>query len=588
MPDAIQNTIQLQSDAHIVILTLTVELCKIFAQDESEKAIIAAINAIGHAFHATEAALFYINSEKSYRVCISGTEYPITLSEKRWIECARPKSTETLVTKLGSWSIPGIGKKLPAWLCVCLYTSGSESGYVFIGREAGEWSDNDVASLASLKMAIEPVVKIRHERAIEEWNRKNTEKLLAKNETRLRNIFEDSRDMFYSTNASDIITGINLAGATILGCPSKQDLLGKPFSTFLLNPADRVQFLERIAADGYIDDYEVIFKKHDGLSIFCLETAHTVKESDGTIIEIQGSVKDISNRIENERKLWKMNLEIAEANINLQKTHSIMIQHEKLASIGQLAAGIAHEINNPIGFLKSNSQTLEKYFGKLEKYWSECSTSRASSDLDSDMIQRMEKIFIEAKIIFAEGHDGFERIINIVSSLKNFSRVDSQDIMNSFDLNAGIESTLVVAWNEIKYVSEVRKNLGDIPPIVAHGGELNQVILNIVVNAAQAMENPPREGTGLIEITTRLEGDHVLLTIHDNGPGIPKKILNKIFDPFFTTKEPGKGTGLGLSISYDIIVNKHDGSIWVESEPGTGTTFFISLPVSGPHKVEKT
>jgi signal transduction histidine kinase len=153
--------------------------------------------------------------------------------------------------------------------------------------------------------------------------------------------------------------------------------------------------------------------------------------------------------------------------------------------------------------------------------------------------------------------------------------------VNEFDLNAGIESSIVVAWNEIKYVSELRKNLGEIPHVIANGSELNQVILNILVNAAQAIGNAPREGKGVIEITTRLEHDIVILSIHDNGPGIPEEILAKIFDPFFTTKEPGKGTGLGLSISWDIIVNKHGGKIWVESEVGTGTTFYISLPVAG-------
>jgi two-component system, NtrC family, sensor kinase len=588
MSETLQDATQLHLDAHVRILSLTVELCKIFAQDESEKANIEAINAIGHSFNAIESALFYINSEKSYRVCISGTDYPISLPEKRWKEYAIPKNEASQVTRLGSWSIPGIGKKLPSWLSVCLYTSGNENGYVFIGREKGEWSDMDVASLATLKKAIEPVVKIRHERAIETRNRKDAEMLLAKNEERLRNIFEGSRDMIYSTNALDIITSVNMAGATLLGYASMHEMLGKPFSDFVHNPDDRAYFLERITSDGYIDDYEIVFKKYDGTSIFCLETAHTLKDGSGTIIEIQGSIKDISSRIENERKLWKMNLEIAEANLNLQKTQAIMVQHEKLASIGQLAAGVAHEINNPIGFLKSNNMMLEKYFGKIEKYWSEFLASRKPSDMDPSRITMMNKIFTEAKAIFTEGQDGFDRIIKIVGSLKNFSRVDSQAAMTSFDLNAGIESTLVVAWNEIKYVSELRKNLGEIPPIIANGGELNQVILNIIVNAAQAMGNPPREGKGLIEVSTRLEGDNVFLTIHDNGPGIPKDILNKVFDPFFTTKEPGKGTGLGLSISYDIIVNKHGGSIWAESEPGTGTTFFISLPVSGTSGQENT
>jgi len=587
MPEKNQGSMQLHLDAHLVVLSLTVELCKIFARDESEKANIAAINTIRQAFHATEAALFYINSEKLFRVCISGTEYPITLPEKRWIECAIPKSIDNKVTRLDSWSIPGIGKKLPTWLCVCLYTCDSESGYVFLGKETGEWSDNDVASLATLRNSIEPIVRIRHEQAIESLNRKNAEKLLAKNEAHLRSLFEGSRDMIYSTNASDCITSINKAGVTLLGYPSKQDLISKPFSSFMLIPDDRTIFLERIFTDGYIDDYEIVLKKYDGSSLFCLENAHTINEPTGAIAEIQGSVKDISSRIESERKLWKMNIEIAEANLQLQNSQAVMIQHEKLASIGQLAAGIAHEINNPIGFLKSNNMMLEKYFGKIQQYWSDYQASQPDGRTDPERTALVEKIFREAKAIFQEGNDGFERIIKIVSSLKNFSRVDSQAVMNSFDLNAGIESTLVVAWNEIKYVSELRKNLGDIPPIIANGGELNQVILNIVVNAAQAMGNPPREDKGLIEITTRLEGENVLLTIMDNGPGIPKEILNKVFDPFFTTKEPGKGTGLGLSISYDIIVNKHGGSLWVESEPGTGTIFYISLPVSGSNRVEK-
>ena len=194
----------------------------------------------------------------------------------------------------------------------------------------------------------------------------------------------------------------------------------------------------------------------------------------------------------------------------------------------------------------------------------------------------MAEVFSDAEAIFAESRDGFERIVKIVSNLKNFSRVDRTGDFDDFDLNAGIESTLVVAWNEIKYVSEVRKNLGELPHIRANGSELNQVVLNIIVNAAQALGSLKKSEKGLIEITTRLEKNQVILSIHNDGPGIPQAIQNRIFDPFFTTKEPGKGTGLGLSISYDIIVNKHGGQLWVESDDSSGTTFFISLPVAGP------
>ena len=581
MNDPRADATQVHLDAHIAILTLTADLCKIFAQDESEKANLAAINAIGKAFDATEAALFYINSEKSFKVCISGTDYPIALPEKRWTACVMPNNVERSVSRVGDWSIPGIGKPLPAWISVCLYASSNQGGYVFIGKEKGEWSDIEVNSLASLKDAIAPVVRIRHERAVEAHAREEAQKQLAKNEARLRSLFEGSRDMIYTTNALDIITSINIAGILLLGYPSKQDLLEKQFPIFTANPEDRKSMLQKLNQDGYVDDYEIILKKKDGSSIFCLETAHAIRDGNGTIVELQGSIKDISNRVENERKLWKMNLELAEANLKLQKTHTLMIQHEKLASIGQLAAGVAHEINNPLGFLISNNSMLEKYLMKLYTTYLEIPSNKEPAAANPERQASIERLFTDSKAIFMESKDGFDRIVKIVSSLKNFSRIDSNAKLDDFDLNAGIESTIVVAWNEIKYVSELRKNLGDIPHIVANGSELNQVVLNILVNAAQAIGNPPREGKGLIEISTRLEGGNVLLSIHDDGPGIPKELMNKIFDPFFTTKEPGKGTGLGLSISYDIIVNKHGGTIWVESDRETGTTFYITLPVAG-------
>jgi signal transduction histidine kinase len=231
---------------------------------------------------------------------------------------------------------------------------------------------------------------------------------------------------------------------------------------------------------------------------------------------------------------------------------------------------------------------LEKYLMKLYDNYIDFLLSKESEASKPERLEKIEKLYSESKAIFTESKEGYDRIIKIVSSLKNFSRIDGNAKLDSYDLNAGIESTIVVAWNEIKYVSELRKNLGDIPHIKANGSEINQVILNIIVNAAQAIGNPPRDGKGLIEISTRMEGDNVIITIHDNGPGIPKDALNKVFDPFYTTKEPGKGTGLGLSISYDIIVNKHSGAIWVESEQGLGTTFYISLPAGGAKEKQAT
>jgi signal transduction histidine kinase len=153
--------------------------------------------------------------------------------------------------------------------------------------------------------------------------------------------------------------------------------------------------------------------------------------------------------------------------------------------------------------------------------------------------------------------------------------------LNSTIINTGFESTLVVAWNKIKYVADVRKDLNDVPQIHARGGEINQVILNILVNAAQAIADQNRSEKGVISVHTESNDEWVTMTIRDDGPGIPREILQKVFDPFFTTKEPGKGTGLGLSISYDIIVNKHKGKLSVKSLPGKGTVFIIALPVNG-------
>ncbi len=172
--------------------------------------------------------------------------------------------------------------------------------------------------------------------------------------------------------------------------------------------------------------------------------------------------------------------------------------------------------------------------------------------------------------------------MRIVGNLKNFSRTDQGAEFELYDVNEGIASTLVVARNEIKYVAETRETLGDLPRIMARGGEINQVILNILVNAAQAIESQKRTEKGLIEIETRLEGEWVRIVIRDDGPGIPDGNLTRVFDPFFTTKEPGKGTGLGLSISYDIVVTKHGGRLSAESEPGKGSSFIIELPIEGP------
>jgi two-component system NtrC family sensor kinase len=253
-----------------------------------------------------------------------------------------------------------------------------------------------------------------------------------------------------------------------------------------------------------------------------------------------------------------------------------------MASIGQLAAGVAHEINNPMGFISSNLGTLGKYVERLQTFME--SQGAALSSLSTETADRLaierKKLKIDYLLddipkLLAESADGAGRVRTIVQNLKSFSRVDEAELKES-DLNDCLDSTITIAWNELKYKCTVVKEFGEIPPVKCYPQQLNQVFLNLLVNGAHAIE---KQGT--ITVRTWHEGEEVCIAVSDTGCGIPEEVRNRIFEPFFTTKEVGKGTGLGLSISYDI-VKKHGGSIELQSVVGEGTTFTVHLPLHGP------
>jgi two-component system, NtrC family, sensor kinase len=285
--------------------------------------------------------------------------------------------------------------------------------------------------------------------------------------------------------------------------------------------------------------------------------------------------------------------EILELKHHLTQIQNQLIQQEKLAAIGQLAAGIAHEINNPLGFISSNFITLQDYIMIIRKYLKSLEVmieqlkAKSLPEVDDwmaqlDVFRKKEDLdFLLSDIddIFKESTEGFDRMMSLIENLKAFARTSSSDQPEAYDLNDSIERTLIVARNEIKYAANVEKHFGKIPKIECKGDEINQVLLNILVNAAQAIKSQHRQELGNISIKTYLQTDQVFCEITDNGPGIPKQILAKIFEPFFTTKEVGKGTGLGLSISRDIIINRHGGELIVQSEEGKGAQFIIKLPI---------
>ncbi|HJV25580.1 MAG TPA: ATP-binding protein [Aromatoleum sp.] len=276
--------------------------------------------------------------------------------------------------------------------------------------------------------------------------------------------------------------------------------------------------------------------------------------------------------------------ELASLVKKMELTQSQLLQSEKMASIGQLAAGVAHEINNPVGFVNSNLGTLKGYVEDLLEVIDTYAGLESLLPQDpalqqrlADMKKRTDLAYLREDVLelLKESQDGLGRIKRIVADLKDFSHAGEADWQHA-DLNSGLESTLNVVWNELKYKTEVIRDFCPLPPVRCVAAQLNQVFMNLLVNAAHAIETK-----GTITISTRTDGDDVVVTVADTGKGIPPDIQQRIFEPFFTTKPVGKGTGLGLSIAWDII-RKHHGTLSVASKVGEGTAFSVRVPVAGP------
>ena len=292
-------------------------------------------------------------------------------------------------------------------------------------------------------------------------------------------------------------------------------------------------------------------------------------------------------------ELFLANRELERTIKTLKSSNLQLLQSEKMASVGQLAAGVAHEVNNPVGFISSNLGTLRDYIEDVRqvidaqrfsiKTATECRDVEHYAAINAKAIVNLNALLKKIDLDFLMGDmndlldesiDGVNRIRKIVADLLDFSRSHSSDYKHA-DINALLEKTLSMAWNELKYKTEVNRDFGELPAVYCNDGKMAQVFLNLLLNASHAIEE-----RGSITITTRHIGDDISIMIADSGVGIPKNIISNIFDPFFTTKNVSEGTGLGLHIVRSVI-EAHQGTISVDSQVGQGASFIILLPVTG-------
>ncbi|BCS53692.1 ATP-binding protein [Geobacter sp. SVR] len=295
--------------------------------------------------------------------------------------------------------------------------------------------------------------------------------------------------------------------------------------------------------------------------------------------EVSGLVISINDTTE----IRAITEKLQQTSDELSTAQRAIYQQEKMASIGQLAAGVAHEINNPIGFISSNLSTLKKYLSRFKEFIALQDQIIDAAGDDGGNMERIRQLRQKLKVdpilddidqLIVESLDGATRVNRIVQDLKNFSRVDQAEC-SSVNINDCLDATINIAWNEIKYLAVLNREYGELPRLKCFPQQLNQVFLNLLVNAAQALETQ-----GEITVRTWADGGNIFVSIRDTGVGIPPEIADRIFEPFFTTKEVGQGVGLGLATSYEI-VRKHRGDLSVESGPGIGATFTVRLPLDG-------
>jgi two-component system, NtrC family, sensor kinase len=334
----------------------------------------------------------------------------------------------------------------------------------------------------------------------------------------------------------------------------------------------RVQQLEK--------ENRILQKKLERSDATCLQLEENAQKKESLLRQVIHEFKESQTRLE------EQSLELNQAFTDLKRTQTQLVQAEKMSSLGQLVAGIAHEINNPVNFIHGNLNHVQSYaqnlLGLIQLYQTQYPIPAPVIQTETEAID-LEFIQTDLPKILSSLKMGTDRIRQIVLSLRNFSRMDEAEF-KAVNLHEGIDSTLLILQHRLNArpgseAIQVIRDYGDLPPVECYPGQLNQAFMNILANAIDALEEV-KEKPGQITIQTSLDASEwVKIVISDNGTGMTEPVLRRIFDPFFTTKSVGKGTGMGMSISYQIITEKHEGKLDCFSVPGKGTEFIIQIPI---------
>jgi PAS domain S-box-containing protein len=399
----------------------------------------------------------------------------------------------------------------------------------------------------------------------------------ARNEALLRAVFDSAQDAIMVMDADGFVIDFNGAAERMFGW-TRQEAIGRLLADLIVPPAYREAHRKGLARYRGTGEGPVLGKTIELSALRRSGEEFPIELSIADVPTPSGTLFSAIVRDVTERKRLEVELRHA----------------QKLESVGRLAAGIAHEINTPTQFVGDNIRFLEGACRTLQALVGQYRQLRAAiegSSADAPLLAAIARAEEEADLDYlneevpkaiTQALDGVRRVAKIVGAMKDFAHPQGSAKAPA-DLNHALQGTLTVARNELKYVADVDTDLGDIPPVVCHLDDLNQVFLNLLINAAHAIADVVGNAgqKGRIGVRTSCDGSHVLIAISDTGSGIPDAIRAKVFDPFFTTKEVGKGTGQGLALARSIVVEKHHGTLTFETEVGVGTTFYVRLPIDG-------